>query len=142
MALKVQEIEIALSMIFLLTGLIMLGFSILLFNKLWKRDTLIGVIFFYLLFSFSLNYLFAFGYAIASGFNINSIIDSNGSNISGTWNFVYFSYSVFYNSVQGYIPNGYQKLIVIIHTAISYILHIIVLTCIIQRKLVCGQDRN
>ena len=99
LAIEVQEPMIALSLLFSYFGLIMLVTTKILFTKLWDSKTLVGIIFFYLLFSFSLNYMFAFGYTIVSVPEDNSIVDNEGNKISGALDYVLFSYSIFYNSV-------------------------------------------
>ncbi|MFH2021041.1 MAG: hypothetical protein ABIJ34_06500 [archaeon] len=137
LSVKVNEPDIAVSLLLLVSGLMMTGFALILFNKLWESKTLFGTIVFYILFIFALNYLFAFGYSISSGFTGNSIIDYSGHNIEGADSYIYYSYSNFYNSIQGNISQGVSRILSLLQVVISYIFHIIILGCIIQRKLIC-----
>lgn len=137
-AVRVNEIMTALAILFSFFGIVMMIVTKVLFDKLWNSDSLIKIVIFYLLFSFSLNYLFAFGYTIISVPEGNSIVDINDNSIEGARDYILFSYSIYYTSVLEYIPKGYSKLLSTIHVTISYLIHVILLGCIIQRKLVCN----
>ncbi len=144
LALKVNEPMVAVSILLFSSGIIMFGFTIILFKKLWNSNSerIEGTIFFYVFFTLSLNYSFAFLYSVAPIFVSSSIIDHNGNNITGVWNYLYFSYSIFYNSFQGYILEGFSKILSLLQIVSSYIIHIIVLSCIIQKKLLCWKKKK
>ena len=142
LALNVGELTTAVSLLLFTSGLIMLGFVIVLFNLLWKSETLIGTLIFYLLFTFAIVYLFAFGYSILAGFEGQTVINFSGNALDTRFEFVTYSYGNFYNSVNGNISQGYSTILSIIQIVFSYIFHIIVLGCIIQRKLICKLKKN
>ena len=136
LAFKLNEINTALNLIFI--GFIILMSIIIkeIFLKLWNSESIPQIIFFYILFSIFLNYLFAFFYTLVSISSINSIMLNNNV-ISGSCNYVVFSFSNFYNSTQEYTSFGYSKIISLIQIASSYIFHTIILGMIIQKFNTC-----
>ena len=147
LAVKVNETMIALTILFSFFGIVMIIITKFLFNLLWNVDknskhALGKIIFFYLLFALSLNYMFAFGYTIISVPENSHIVTNEGSQISGALDYVLFSYSIFYTSVTEYIPQGYSKLFSILHVTISFILHVIILGGTIKKGIIGGQDKN
>jgi hypothetical protein len=133
-----KEILMTAFLFILVSLFIITSVVILTFQNMLKSKNIPQIIINYIIFSFVLILLFAFFYALFSGWEINKIINSENNSVKGTWDFIYFSSSVFYTSVINYIPNGWSKLIVQIELVVSFIVHTIlignIIPEIIERK--------
>jgi len=89
----------------------------------------------YLLISFLLIVFFGLVYAILNGFPGQGLIyEDSATAIENTGDILYFSSSIFYsNAIGDIIPQGYSKLLSQIETALSHVLHIILLGILIAK---------
>lgn len=126
--------DIMVSIILLLTafGIIILSALVISFINLWKSKNVYLIIITYLFFAFTAIVFFGYIFSIAVGFEGSQILNSDGVELEGAWNYVSFSSSVFYTNTFGEIPLGWPKLIAHFELAFSAVIHIIVLGMIIN----------
>jgi hypothetical protein len=88
----VKELNVAVVLLFVTIGLTFLGSAIFSFMPLFKSKTIIGVIIFYLIFSFTFIVFFGYLYNVANIFKGNVFKTvSEEINMSSVWDYIYFS---------------------------------------------------
>lgn len=105
------------------------------FLSLWRSKKVFWVMARYLLLSLALIIFFSYAYFVIVAVDNGGLLYSDGKRVSNLGDFVYFSSSVYYSITLGDIfpSSGYLKLGTIIESAISFVVHIIVLGWVIAK---------
>lgn len=127
--------EIIWAILMLIGGIIAISVASLVMNfiGLFKVRTLIGIIISYTVISFMLVVLSGYLYTIASAYPGNGIIWAASGTTFTSWDYIYFSSSVYYSNALGDIfPLGMSKVIMQVESAFSFVFHIIILGAVIS----------
>lgn len=127
--------EIIWAILMLIGGIVVILIASLVMNfiGLFKVRTLIGIIISYAVISFMLVVLSGYLYTIASAYPGNGIVWTGSGTTFTSWDYIYFSSSVYYSNALGDIfPLGASKIIMQFESVISFIVHIIVLGYVVS----------
>lgn len=145
-ALSVGEVNIAVIITLFAFFLMLISVGIFCLIVLFKaKENLIGIIILSVTISFLIIISFGYIYLLTPSFSESNLIFTNSNKTLGIpWDYVYFSSSAFYGNAVGDIqPIGYNKLIMQIESAISFIFHIIILgalVSVVSKKLSIGKN--
>ncbi len=131
---SVGDILIAVWFLFIISFVVLISNIVFYYIGLHKSKTIYSIILNYLLFSLLVIVLFGFVFTISTGFDGNGLVyDKTTTNLFSSWEYVYFSSSIYYSNALGDIlPQGYSKLIVQFESVFSYVFHIIILGFLIS----------